>query len=177
MTRIVDTTIPVTGGAKGLGKLMGEIRLRKGANRLIVWDNDRLALNALAQTLNRQGFEVHTYPVDVACTAQVMDTSREILQKFGKVDVLFNNAGIITGKLFEQHYHPEIDKTIQINIAALMHITLELLPPMLASGQGHIVNIASAAGLTANPKMSVYVASKWAVIGWSESLRIELERK
>jgi hypothetical protein len=57
-----------------------------------------------------------------------------------------------------------------------MHLTLELLPSMTGRGSGHIVNIASAAGLVANPRMSVYCASKWAVIGWSDSLRLEMER-
>ena len=64
---------------------------------------------------------------------------------------------------------------MEINSLALMHLTLEFLPEMISRGSGHVVNVASAAGFTANPKMSVYVASKFAVVGWSESLRIEME--
>lgn len=64
---------------------------------------------------------------------------------------------------------------MNINISALMHITLEFLNDMIEKGEGHIVNIASAAGMVSNPKMSIYNASKWAAIGWSDSLRLELE--
>jgi short-subunit dehydrogenase len=62
-----------------------------------------------------------------------------------------------------------------INADALMHITLEFLPGMIERKKGHIVNIASAAGMVGNPRMSVYAASKWAVIGWSDSIRLEME--
>jgi short-subunit dehydrogenase len=102
---------------------------------------------------------------------------KQILITYGSVDNLINNAGIIEGKFFEEQSHSDIDKTMQINTQAMMHITREFLPAMLSSGKGHIVNIASAAGLAANPQMAVYVASKWAVIVWSETLRIELESK
>jgi all-trans-retinol dehydrogenase (NAD+) len=63
-----------------------------------------------------------------------------------------------------------------VNALAPMHLALELLPGMMQRGRGHIVNIASAAGMVSNPGMSVYCASKWSVIGWSDSLRLEMER-
>jgi len=99
----------------------------------------------------------------------------QVKKEVGIIDILINNAGIVVGKSFNEHSHTDIDRTMIINSAALMHITKEFLPDMIASKSGHIVNIASAAGLVSNPKMSVYVASKWAVIGWSDSLRLEME--
>ncbi|MDA1382144.1 SDR family NAD(P)-dependent oxidoreductase [Plesiomonas shigelloides subsp. oncorhynchi] len=68
-----------------------------------------------------------------------------------------------------------MNQTLAINTNALMHICREFLPGMLEKGEGRIVNIASAAGMVSNPKMSVYCGSKWAVIGWSDSVRLELE--
>jgi short-subunit dehydrogenase len=93
------------------------------------------------------------------------------------IDILFNNAGIVVGKPFAEHSHRDITKTININTSALMHIAREFLPDMIDQCEGHIINLASASGLIANPNMSVYAASKWAVIGWSESVRLEMERE
>jgi short-subunit dehydrogenase len=93
------------------------------------------------------------------------------------VDIVFNNAGIVVGKAFHEHTHRDITKTIDINVSGVMHVALSFLPDMIDQEEGHIINIASAAGLIANPNMSVYAASKWAVVGWSESLRIEMEER
>ena len=95
---------------------------------------------------------------------------------FGNIDVLINNAGIVVGKYFSEHTPQEIIKTMDINANAPMLITSEFLPVMIQQNSGHICNIASSAGLISNPKMSVYVGSKWAVTGWSDSLRIEMKK-
>lgn len=83
--------------------------------------------------------------------------------------------GLWSEKNFHEHSHKEIEKTIRINVLGVMHVARCFVGEMVKQKSGHIVNIASAAGLLANPKMSVYVGSKWAVLGWSESLRLELE--
>lgn len=94
----------------------------------------------------------------------------DIKKKWGGIDILFNNAGIITGnKNFHEFTHEDIENTMRINSNALMHVALEFLPGMIAQKSGHIVNIASAAGLMPNPKLSVYCASKHAVIGWAKA--------
>jgi len=175
MSDIKGKTVLVTGGASGIGMRMGKLCLQEGARRLIIWDIDEKALQQAAQTLTESGYEVLTNVVDVADRVAVAECAQQVLREVGVVDILFNNAGIVVGKRFEEHSHSEIEQTIQINVLALMHLTRELLPAMLEQGSGHIINIASAAGLIANPRMSVYAASKWAVVGWSSSLRLELE--
>jgi short-subunit dehydrogenase len=177
MSRISDSTVLITGGASGIGRLMGELCLQKGAKRLIIWDMDSAKLAETTNDLKGKGYEVVGNLLDITQTEIVIETAKKILNTYGPVDILINNAGIIVGKFFEEHSHAEIDKTMQINTQAMMHITREFLPAMIAAQKGHIVNIASAAGLAANPQMAVYVASKWAVIGWSETLRLELESK
>lgn len=97
-------------------------------------------------------------------------------KELGVVDVLINNAGIIVGKYFWEHSREDIYRTMNINANAPMHISQQFLPDMLQRNVGHICNIASSAGLTSNPKMSVYAASKWAVVGWSDSLRLEMKQ-
>lgn len=177
MSRIEGTTVLITGGASGLGYLMGRRMLEEGAKTLIIWDIQEEGLKKVTQELTEKGHQVRGFTVDVADLEQIRRTAHEMTEQGIAVDLLVNNAGIVVGKEFASHSHEEIEKTMRINTLALMHLSAEILPGMLARGRGHIVNIASAAGLVANPKMSIYCASKWAVIGWSDSLRIELEQE
>ncbi len=175
MADFKGSIVLVTGGASGIGRLMGKMSLEKGAAALVVWDRDAAGLATVSEEFRARGWNVLAQLVDVTDLAAIQRAAREVEEKFGRLDILINNAGIIVGKNFELHEHGEIERTMRINADAPMHVTREFLPGMLLRGRGHIVNIASAAGMTANPKMSVYVASKYAVVGWSDSLRIELE--
>lgn len=94
------------------------------------------------------------------------------------MDILINCAGIVTSnKTFDEQTLSDIERTMAINATAPMVVALQALPPMIKRDKGHICNIASAAGMISNPRMSVYAASKWAVIGWSDSVRIELQER
>lgn len=177
MTKIKGSTVLVTGGASGIGKLIGESCLYKGARRLIIWDVNEQALKSTTKELRSKGHQVHAYKVNVADVADVESATYTILEDIGPVDILFNNAGIVIGKEFVDHTHEDIKRTIDINVGGVMHVAAEFLPSMLARKQGHMVNISSASGMLPNPRMSVYAASKWAVLGWSESLRLEMERE
>ena len=176
MSQIEAKTVLVTGGASGIGYLMGKLLLQEGAGRLVVWDIQEDAMNQVVEEFTGLGHRVDGFVVNVADLAQVQRTVREMQERAIEVDLLINNAGIIVGKQFSDHSHEDIARTMDINALAPMHLTREVLPGMLERGSGHIVNIASAAGMVSNPQMSVYCASKWAVIGWSDSLRIEMER-
>ena len=102
-----------------------------------------------------------------------------MLDEVGPVDVLFNNAGIVRGNTYfwETEDVAQIQQTMAINSVAPMLITREFLPGMIGKdSECRIVNIASSAGLVPNPRMAVYAASKWAAIGWSDSVRLELEQ-
>lgn len=175
MTKILQSTILVTGGARGMGKLLARRCLQKGARAAILWDIDEAALNATTAELERQGYTIHPYVVDVTDAADVAWAAQDIADTVGTVDIVFNNAGIVVGKPFVAHSDADIERTMAVNVTGVMRTARAFLPAMLARGKGHIVNIASAAGLLPNPNMSVYAASKWAVVGWSESLRLELE--
>lgn len=176
MSHIANKKALITGGASGIGKLMGKLLLQKGLHTLVIWDINKSLLEATAEEFTKQGFTVFTYVVDIMDTVAVITIASQVKTDVGKIDILINNAGIVVGKSFTEHSHIDIDKTMGINSSAIMHITKEFLPDMIADKNGHIVNIASAAGMVSNPKMSVYVASKWAVIGWSDSLRLEMEK-
>ena len=178
MSKLTNRNVLITGGASGIGKRMGMRFLEEGARNVIIWDVDEDKLYETAAEWQRQGYEnVLAYVVDVTDTENVDDTALDVLEEVGGIDILVNNAGVVVGKNFEDHSANDIDLTIDVNVRAVMQVTRAFLPAMIRRGRGHIVNIASAAGLIPNPKMSVYAGSKWAVLGWSESLRLELEAK
>jgi len=176
MTRIRGSTVLITGAAGGIGRLMGKRFLQKRCSRLIIWDIDEQALDEIANEWSDQGYDIFPYQVDIANTSQVDQMAKDVLSTIGKVDILVNNAGVVVGKDFAAHTREDIDKTLDVNVRGVMQVTRNFIGAMQESGTGHIINIASAAGLIPNPKMSVYAASKWAIVGWSESLRLELEQ-
>ncbi len=176
MTKFKNKTILITGGAAGIGKIMAHNILKLGASKMILWDINKENLAFTTKELKSLGFDVYSYITDVSDLNQIKETASKVKKEVGKIDILINNAGVVVGKYFHEHSHDDIDFSMNINTSALMHITLEFLNDMIESKEGHIVNIASAAGMVSNPKMSIYCASKWAAIGWSDSLRLELER-
>lgn len=169
----------ITGGARGMGELYARRAVAAGARAIALWDLDEAAATALADDLSRSGTRVQAYTVDVADRDAVRDTARRTVADVGTIDIVINNAGIVRGSLFWEH-DPEhdIELTMRVNTLAAMWLTRELLPGMIAdrSRPKRILNVASAAGTLANPHMSVYAASKWAMIGWSDSMRLELAR-
>lgn len=174
MKELNNKLVLITGGASGIGKLMGELVLKKGA-RLVIWDIDREKVNQTVEVLSPLG-SVQAQIVDVSKAEQVKKASIELLSGNGPVDVLINNAGIVVGRYFHEHTVDDIKRTMDINANALMYTAHAFLPTMIERNTGHICNIASSAGLISNPKMAVYAASKWAAIGWSDSLRLEMKQ-
>ncbi len=175
MTRFKDKCVLITGGGSGIGRIMGRLALERGARKVVVWDIDErniaASLAAYAAPERTAG-----YRADVSDRRQVEETFARTTAECGPVEILINCAGIITGnKTFDRQTPEEIERTMAVNATAPMYLTLQALPGMLERNEGHICNIASAAGMISNPRMSVYAASKWAVIGWSDSLRIELQ--
>ena len=177
MTKIKGKNVLITGGASGIGKIMGRMVLEKGAKSLIIWDVNQQSMQAVADEFASLA-RVHIYKVDITDSQLVAQTYQQVKQDCGSVDILINCAGIVRGnKTFDQQTEQDIRLTFEVNTIAPMIITKEILPDMLQRNRGHICNIASAGGMLGNPKMSVYGASKWAVIGWSESMRIELQQR
>ncbi len=176
MSSFKDKVVLVTGGASGIGLLMGEKALIKGARHLIIWDINVEQMKNTSDRLLSLGYSVSTQKVDVSNPDLVDEAAKEVIQAYNQIDILFNNAGIIVGKPFHEHSSADITRTIGVNQLALMYVTNAFLGPMMASNSGHIIAITSSAGLTPNPGMVVYVSSKWGAVGWVESLRLELKR-
>ena len=166
----------ITGGASGIGKIMARKSLERGVSHLVIWDINEEGLSKTKEEFSKFGIPIFIYKVDVSNLDEIKINAQKVRTEVGKIDVLINNAGIVVGKYFHENTHQDIQKTMLINSNALMHVTLEFLSEMMKENSGAICNIASSAGLISNPKMAVYAASKWAVNGWSDSLRLEMEQ-
>ena len=170
-----NANVLITGGASGIGKIMGRMALEMGAKCFIIWDINLAGIEATRKELGKYG-KVKGYVVDVSNPEIVNVAYTKTVEDCGNVDILINCAGIITSnKTFDQQTYDEMTRTMNINTLAPMFVTRAMLPDMLERNSGHICNIASAGGMLSNPKMSVYAASKWGAIGWSDSVRIELQ--
>lgn len=173
--KIKGSNVLITGGASGIGKIMGRMALEKGARNLIIWDINIAAIEAVKQEFKELG-NVYGYRVDVSSNDTVVKTYKRVVEDCGEVDILINCAGIVTSnKTFDRMSADEITRTININTIAPMFVAHAMLPGMLRRNRGHICTITSAGGMLSNPKMSVYAASKWGATGWSDSVRIELQ--
>jgi all-trans-retinol dehydrogenase (NAD+) len=179
MKSVNGKNVLVTGAAKGMGRLFAERSIAEQASSVVLWDVDESALNDTLTELADGHSEVSGYIVDVSDAAAVVDTAAAVLEDLGRIDVLVNNAGVVRGNQYfwETDLERDTKFTIDINTLAPMYVAHEFLPAMIAaSDECRIINLASAAGFTPNPRMAVYAASKWAVIGWSDSVRLELKQ-
>lgn len=176
MTKIKESCLLITGGASGIGRIMSRMALERGARQVVIWDINEQSIASAEAELSAYG-KVKGYRVDVSDSECVKQSYERVTQECGDVDIVINCAGIVTSnKTFDEQSVSDIERTMSINAVAPMVVALQALPDMLRRNRGHICNIASAAGMISNPKMSVYAASKWAVIGWSDSVRIELKQ-
>jgi all-trans-retinol dehydrogenase (NAD+) len=164
-----------------MGLLYAERAVAEGAADVILWDRNADKLAAIQARLDAETgrTRVHIDVIDVSDPVVIQAAAERVRTEIGSPDILINNAGIVRGKYFWEHdTAADTIETMKINAIGPMIVTREFLPGMIESGrEARIVNIASAAGLISNPRMSVYAASKWAIIGWSDSVRLELTQQ
>jgi len=175
MSELAGRRVLVTGAASGLGLLMARKAAASGA-QLVLWDLNADGLATLARELIGAGRSVETDVVNVASRDAIDAAAARVLAN-GPVDILINNAGVVTGKTLLEARPEEIERTFAVNVLALFWTTRAFLPGMLQRDRGHVVTIASAAGLVGTSKMTDYCASKHAAVGFDESLRLELRRQ
>lgn len=166
----------ITGGAGGIGKALARRFLRGGARAVVLWDFNQVALEAACRELSADG-DVRGYHLDITDRREVAEAAQRVRREVGEVDILDNNAGVVYGGDFLTCPEEHLLRTIEVNVNAAMWCTRAFLPGMIAKGSGHIVMMASASGLMGVPGMPAYSASKHAVIGLAESIRLELRQQ
>ncbi len=167
--------IVITGGISGIGLAVAE-RLATVGARLVLVANNADRLEAAANALRATGASVATVVCDLAHRGQTRAAIRTLVEVHGTPDVLINNAGFAVYRTFEQSSPDEVDDLLEVNFAAHLRCTRLLLDGMIARRRGHIVNVASIAGLMTITPNAVYSAAKFGIVAWSRALRIELAR-
>ena len=177
--KLAARRVLVTGGAQGMGLLIACGAAERGAH-VAIWDLNDKALPDAASRISaarRSGDQiVASDAVDVGDPNAVSGAAERLRASFGEMDVLVNNAGVVSGKRLVDLSPEEVLRTLRVNTAALFWTTGAFLPSMIERGEGHIVTMASAGGLIGAPGLSDYCASKFGAVGFHESLRSELRR-
>ena len=163
----------VTGAGSGIGRATS-IALAERGCRLALADVDRAGLEQTQAGIRALGAEANSYHVDVSDRARMQAFSDEVVRDYGSVNVLFNNAGVCIAGSFTSQSLDDYEWLMGVNFWGVIYGCKFFLPHLLASGEGHIVNMSSLFGLVAMQQQSSYCASKFAVRGFSESLRSEL---
>lgn len=162
----------ITGGAMGIGFATAKRLVKEGCT-VTLWDINETALCAAKEELQKSGAAVYTHQCDVTDKLRVYELASIAQKEMGRVDILVNNAGFVRGGDLLDRPDEDWEKTISVNLTALIYTTRAFLPEMYERNSGNVVNISSAAGTLGVPSLSVYAATKWAVWGLTESLRLE----
>src|SRR5216110_1992261 len=172
---LCDKVAVITGGSRGLGLVLARhICAQGGSVALIARDREELA-RAKAD-LARRGGAPNAFGVqcDLLDAAQIEAAVRQIIDRFGKMDILINNAGIIEVGPLEHMTREDFERAMKLHFWAPLELIMQIIPEMRRRGGGRIVNISSIGGKIAVPHMAPYAASKFALVGLSDALRAEL---
>ena len=172
MTKLRNQIVLITGGARGIGFLMAREAIAKGAT-VVLWD---INAEGLKSAVERLGASAHGYVVDITDRHAVYAAADVVREEVGVVDVLINNAGIVTGKSFLELPDEMIQRTFDVNAISLFWTARAFLPDMVKRNRGHVVTVASSAGLIGVATLADYCASKFAAVGFDESLRFEMKK-
>ena len=164
--------VAITGAGSGIGRALAQLAGARGA-RLALSDWNKAGLEETVAQLG-DGVDVMSTQVDVADRAAVAAWADEVVQYFGQVNMIVNNAGVsVAGDFLEMSYE-DFDWIVGINFMGVVNGTKEFLPHLIASGDGYLVNISSLFGLISMPGQSAYNATKYAVRGFTEAIREEM---
>ena len=169
MTQLDGKRVLITGGAQGIGL---EMALKFAGRRadIIVADLNEAKLGQARAKIEETGVAAWAFPVDVTNPASIASLRSQIASEVGPVDILVNNAGVVFGGPFTETPLDRHFKTYEVNVLGVVAMTHAFLPDLIERPEAHLVNISSASGFVGLPFGSTYASSKWAVIGFSESI-------
>tara|TARA_R100001369_G_scaffold91004_1_gene131048 strand:- start:443 stop:1153 length:711 start_codon:yes stop_codon:yes gene_type:complete len=165
----------ITGGSRGLGKATAIAFAKEGFDIAITGRNEKVLKETVSE-LETFGIRAIYSAFDVSNYQDVKSGIKSIVNTLGSVDILVNNAGIAAFGSFNEMDVTQWSKIIQTNLMGMYYVTKEVLPYLISQNEGDIINISSTAGLNGNANTSAYSASKFAVIGMSESLMKEVRK-
>ena len=173
-SKFANQVVVVTGASSGIGRAVALAFARRGANTVLVARRED-KLQEVSGTIHAEGGQATVIPADVSAVEQVQDMVEKATKRFGRVDVLVNNAGSSSvGAIDDPHFEADTKTMMAVDFFGTVHCTQAVLPVMRKQGKGHIVNMSSVVGLKAFPRFAGYSACMHAVTAFSDALRQEL---
>lgn len=173
MSEFRDKVIVITGAGSGIGRALA-LNLAGQGSKLALSDMDSVGLAETVRQVKALGADVKSDTLDVTQREAVLEYADAVVEHFGKVNQLYNNAGIAYHGDFERSEFKDIERVVDVDFWGVVNGTKAFLPYLIASGEGHLVNVSSLFGLLGMPGQTAYNAAKFAVRGFTESLRQEM---
>ncbi|MBW8382174.1 MAG: 3-oxoacyl-ACP reductase FabG [Youngiibacter sp.] len=171
-----DRVAIVTGSAQGLGRAMVE-RLASDGVKVVITDVNEEKINLAVNELTAKGYDVFGAKCDVTNREEIRALGEKVIEKYGKLDIIVNNAGITKDSSFKKMTDAQWDAVLTVDLKSIFMVTQELVKYLEANGYGRIVNISSLAGMMGNFGQANYSAAKAGVVGLTKTLSIELGKK
>jgi 3-oxoacyl-[acyl-carrier protein] reductase len=164
----------ITGATRGIGKGIALEFAKQGANIAFTYNSSIEAAQNLENELNAYGIKAKGYQSNAASYEAAQDLAKEVLNEFGTIDVLINNAGITKDNLLMRITEEDFDKVIEVNLKSVFNLTKAVIRPMMKQRAGSIINMTSIVGIKGNAGQTNYAASKAGIIGFTKSVALEL---
>ncbi len=174
MKLLEGKTAIITGGSRGIGKGIAQIFATHGANVAFTYSSSAESALALEKELNAEGIKAKAYQSDAANYEQSQKLAEDVLNDFGSIDILINNAGITKDNLLMRMSEEDFDKVIEVNLKSVFNMTKAVQRTMLKQRNGSIINMSSVVGVKGNAGQTNYAASKAGIIGFTKSVALEL---
>ncbi|MGO1751370.1 MULTISPECIES: 3-oxoacyl-[acyl-carrier-protein] reductase [Psychroflexus] len=174
MKLLQDQNVIITGGSRGIGRGIATTFAKHGANVAFTYNSSTQAAEELVKELEGFGVKAKAYQSDAADFDKAQELAKLVLEDFGQIDALVNNAGITKDNLLMRMSEEDFDKVIKVNLNSVFNLTKAVLRPMLKQRKGSIINMSSVVGIKGNAGQSNYSASKAGIIGFSKSVALEL---
>jgi 3-oxoacyl-[acyl-carrier protein] reductase len=174
MKTLLNQVALITGGSSGIGLAIALKFAEEGATVILIGTNGLKGEAALKEIKEKTGQTAHFYAADVGKTEKVDEIIKKVLEAFGQIDILINNAGITADQLLMRMTEEEWDRVLDTNLKSCYNLCHALVRPMMKAKKGKIINIASVVGLTGNSGQTNYAASKAGMIGFTKALAQEV---
>jgi 3-oxoacyl-[acyl-carrier protein] reductase len=174
MKLLEGKTVIITGASRGIGKGIAEVFAKQGANIAFTYRSSDEKAKALEAELSANGCKAKGYKSDASDFEAAQQLAADVLEEFGSIDVLVNNAGITKDGLLMRMSENDFDSVMDINMKSVFNMTKAVLRPMLKQRKGSIINMSSVVGVKGNTGQANYSASKAAINGFTKSTALEL---
>ena len=174
MKLLENKTALITGATRGIGKGIAEVFAQHGANVAFTYSSSVEAATALENDLQSLGVKAKGYQSNAANFDAAQELAKNVIEEFGGLDVLINNAGITKDNLLMRISEEDFDKVIEVNLKSVFNLTKAVIRPMMKQRSGSIINMSSVVGVKGNAGQTNYAASKAGILGFTKSVALEL---